>query len=24
LLRQLGAEPKNPDFLTYYDLEGKV
>ena len=23
LLRQLGAEPQNTDFLTYYDLEGK-
>lgn len=24
LLRQLGAEPKNTDFLSYYDLEGKI
>jgi uncharacterized damage-inducible protein DinB len=24
LLRQLGAEPQNTDFLTYYDTEGKV
>jgi uncharacterized damage-inducible protein DinB len=24
LLRQLGAEPQNTDFLTYYDVEGKV
>lgn len=24
LLRQLGAEPQNTDFLTYYDLEGKA
>jgi uncharacterized damage-inducible protein DinB len=24
LLRQLCAEPQNTDFLTYYDVEGKV
>jgi uncharacterized damage-inducible protein DinB len=24
LLRQLGAEPLNTDFLSYYDLEGKA
>ena len=24
LLRQLGAEPQNTDFLTYYDVEGKA
>ena len=24
LLRQLGAEPQNTDFLSYYDMEGKI
>jgi uncharacterized damage-inducible protein DinB len=24
LLRQLGAEPQNTDFLSYYDLKGKA